>query len=278
MLKRSALLSTIVWLVISVITLVPVWWMFVVSMRPRVQLYSKSFLIDRMYWDNYKAVLDDPTFVRYLINSLIVATSNATLVCVLGLLAAFGLSRYRISGGDNVFFWLITNRMAPPAVFLLPLFLIFTKWFVLGDWMMFDTKTGLVLLYCVFNLPFAIWLLKGMLDGIPQELDEAARIDGATTSQILFQLILPLAKPALAVTFILTWIFAWNEYLFAATLTSSANARTVTTALAEYVSVTGTNWGEMAAMAFLTCLPALVFLAFVQRHIVAGLTFGALKG
>jgi ABC-type glycerol-3-phosphate transport system permease component len=252
--------------------------MFVVSMRPRVQLYSKSFLIDRFYWDNYKAVLDDPTFVRYLINSLIVATSNATLVCVLGLLAAFGLSRYRITGGDNVFFWLITNRMAPPAVFLLPLFLIFTKWFVVGDWMMFDTKTGLVLLYCVFNLPFAIWLLKGMLDGIPQELDEAARIDGATTSQILFQLILPLAKPALAVTFILTWIFAWNEYLFAATLTSSANARTVTTALAEYVSVTGTNWGEMAAMAFLTCLPALVFLAFVQRHIVAGLTFGALKG
>lgn len=278
MLKRSALLSTIVWLLISVVTLIPVWWMFVVSMRPRVQLYSKSFLIDRLYWDNYKAVLDDPTFLRYLVNSLIVATSNATLVCVLGLLAAFGLSRYRITGGDNVFFWLITNRMAPPAVFLLPLFLIFTKWFVVGDWMMFDTKTGLVLLYCVFNLPFAIWLLKGMLDGIPQELDEAARIDGATTSQILFRLILPLAKPALAVTFILTWIFAWNEYLFAATLTSSANARTVTTALAEYVSVTGTNWGEMAAMAFLTCLPALVFLAFVQRHIVAGLTFGALKG
>jgi ABC-type glycerol-3-phosphate transport system permease component len=278
MLKRSALLSTVVWLAISLVTLLPVWWMFVVSMRPRVQLYSKSFLIDRMYWDNYKAVLDDPTFVRYLVNSLIVATSNATLCCALGLLAAFGLSRYRISGGDNVFFWLITNRMAPPAVFLLPLFLIFTKWFVVGDWMMFDTKTGLVLLYCVFNLPFAIWLLKGMLDGIPQELDEAARIDGATTSQILFQLILPLAKPALAVTFILTWIFAWNEYLFAATLTSSSNARTVTTALAEYVSVTGTNWGEMGAMAFLTCLPALVFLAFVQRHIVAGLTFGALKG
>lgn len=276
--KRSGYFATLAWIVISLITLLPIWWMFVVSMRPRVQLYSKSFLIDRLYWDNYRAVLDDPTFLKYLTNSLIVATGNATLVCVLGLLAAFGLSRYRISGGDNVFFWLITNRMAPPAVFLLPLFLLFTKWFVFGDWMMFDTKIGLILLYCVFNLPFAIWLLKGMLDGIPRELDEAARIDGATTSQVLMQLILPLARPALAVTFILTWIFAWNEYLFAATLTSSANARTVTTALAEYVSVTGTNWGEMAAMAFLTILPALIFLAFVQRHIVAGLTFGALKG
>jgi multiple sugar transport system permease protein len=117
-----------------------------------------------------------------------------------------------------------------------------------------------------------------MLDGIPLELDEAARVDGATTGQVLSHVILPLARPGLAVTFILTWIFAWNEYLFAATLTSSAGARTVTTALAEYVSVTGTNWGEMAAMAFLTTLPALVVLGFVQKHIVTGLTFGALKG
>jgi ABC-type glycerol-3-phosphate transport system permease component len=276
--RRPGFLTFLAWLFFSTITLLPVWWMFVVSMRPRVDLYSKSFLIDAVYWNNYKAVLADPTFLQYLGNSLIVATGNAALVCVLGLLAAFGLSRYRIAGGDSVFFWLITNRMAPPAVFLLPLFLLFTKWFAFGDWMMFDTKLGLILLYCVFNLPFAIWLLKGMLDGIPVELDEAARIDGATTSQVLVQIVLPLARPALAVTFILTWIFAWNEYLFAATLTSSSNARTVTTALAEYVSVTGTNWGEMAAMAILTILPALAFLAFVQRHIVAGLTFGALKG
>jgi ABC-type glycerol-3-phosphate transport system permease component len=278
MMRRPGFLTFLAWLFFSTITLLPVWWMFVVSMRPRVDLYSKSFLIDAVYWNNYKAVLADPTFLQYLGNSLIVATGNAALVCVLGLLAAFGLSRYRIAGGDSVFFWLITNRMAPPAVFLLPLFLLFTKWFAFGDWMMFDTKLGLILLYCVFNLPFAIWLLKGMLDGIPVELDEAARIDGATTSQVLVQIVLPLARPALAVTFILTWIFAWNEYLFAATLTSSSNARTVTTALAEYVSVTGTNWGEMAAMAILTILPALAFLAFVQRHIVAGLTFGALKG
>jgi ABC-type glycerol-3-phosphate transport system permease component len=278
MMRRPGFLTFLAWLFFSTITLLPVWWMFVVSMRPRVDLYSKSFLIDAVYWNNYKAVLADPTFLQYLGNSLIVATGNAALVCVLGLLAAFGLSRYRIAGGDSVFFWLITNRMAPPAVFLLPLFLLFTKWFAFGDWMMFDTKLGLILLYCVFNLPFAIWLLKGMLDGIPVELDEAARIDGATTSQVLVQIVLPLARPALAVTFILTWIFAWNEYLFAATLTSSSNARTVTTALAEYVSVTGTNWGEMAAMAILTILPALAFLAFVQRHIVAGLTFGAWKG
>jgi multiple sugar transport system permease protein len=266
--RRSGIGSFVLWIGLTFLTLLPVWWMLVVSMRPRVKLYSKSVLIDDLYWDNFLAVLNSSTFLQYLWNSMVVATSNAALVCALGLL----------SGGDNVFFWLITNRMAPPAVFLLPLFLLFTKWFVFGDFMLFDTKIGLILLYCVFNLPFAIWLLKGMLDGIPLELDEAARVDGATTGQVLSHVILPLARPGLAVTFILTWIFAWNEYLFAATLTSSADARTVTTALAEYVSVTGTNWGEMAAMAFLTTLPALVVLGFVQKHIVTGLTFGALKG
>ncbi len=276
--RRSGIPSFVLWICLTFLTLLPVWWMLVVSMRPRVKLYSKSVLIDDLYWDNFLAVLNSSTFLQYLWNSMVVATSNAALVCALGLLAAFGLTRYKISGGDNVFFWLITNRMAPPAVFLLPLFLLFTKWFVFGDYMLFDTKIGLILLYCVFNLPFAIWLLKGMLDGIPLELDEAARVDGATTGQVLSHVILPLARPGLAVTFILTWIFAWNEYLFAATLTSSSDARTVTTALAEYVSVTGTNWGEMAAMAFLTTLPALVVLGFVQKHIVTGLTFGALKG
>ena len=148
--------------------------------------------------------------------------------------------------------------------------------FVVGDWRMFDTRIGLILLYCVFNLPFAIWLLKGMVDAIPVELDEAAMLDGAGTAQIILKVIVPLARPGIAVTAILAWVFAWNEYLFAATLTS-VEARTITTGLAEFVTVTGTNWGEMAAVAMLTLLPAALFVGLVQRHIVAGLTFGALK-
>jgi multiple sugar transport system permease protein len=129
----------------------------------------------------------------------------------------------------------------------------------------------------VFNLPFAIWTLRSVIDAIPKELDEAAYVDGASTWQVLTRVILPLAKPGLAVTAILTWVFAWNEYLFAATLTS-VHARTITTGLAEFVTVTGTNWGQMAATAMLTLLPALLFLGLAQRHIVAGLTFGAVKG
>jgi multiple sugar transport system permease protein len=153
---------------------------------------------------------------------------------------------------------------------------LFTRVFKIGDWSLFDTRLGLILLYCVFNLPFAIWLMKGIIDGIPIELDEAALVDGANTWTVLTKIIAPLAAPGIAITAILSWVFAWNEYLFAATLTS-VDARTITTGLAEFVTVTGTNWGEMAAVAMLALLPALLFLAMVQRYIVIGLTFGAVK-
>jgi multiple sugar transport system permease protein len=211
-----------------------------------------------------------------MLNSLIVATSNAILVAVLALLATYALSRWRLKGSDSLFFWTITNRMAPPAAFLLPLFLLFTRVFRIGDYSLFDTRTGLILLYCVFNLPFAIWLMKGIMDGIPIELDEAAFVDGASTFDVLLKIITPLAAPGLAITAILSWVFAWNEYLFAATLTS-VEARTITTGLAEFVTVTGTNWGEMAAVAVLSLIPALIFLSLVQKYIVMGLTFGAVK-
>jgi ABC-type glycerol-3-phosphate transport system permease component len=265
------------WLLLSLVTLVPIYWMFLVSGKSRVELFSRpSLLIESFYTANYANVIGDPAFQRYMINSIVVATANAVLVTTLAVLATYALSRFRLAGRVNIFFWTITNRMAPPAVFLLPLFLLFTRAFVLGDWRMFDTRIGLILLYCVFNLPFAIWLLKGMIDAIPIELDEAAMLDGAGTGQILLQVIVPLARPGIAVTAILAWVFAWNEYLFAATLTS-VHARTITTGLAEFVTVTGTNWGEMAAVAMLTLLPAALFVGLVQRHIVAGLTFGALK-
>lgn len=265
------------WTVSSLITLVPIYWMFVVSAKSRVELFgSPNFIISSFFTENYINTLKDPAFQRYMINSIVVASANALLVTTLALFATYALSRYRLGGKENVFFWTITNRMAPPAVFLLPLFLLYTQVFVLGDFKLFDTRIGLILLYCVFNLPFAIWTLRSVIDGIPKELDEAAYVDGATTWQVLTKVILPLAKPGLAVTGILTWVFAWNEYLFAATLTS-VHARTVTTGLAEFVTVTGTNWGQMAATAMLTLVPALLVLGLVQRHIVAGLTFGAVK-
>ena len=265
------------WIFMTTLTLIPIWWMFVVSMRTRVELFGRpNLMLSRIYLENYSNVLTDSTFQRYMTNSLVVSTANALLVMILALLATYALSRYKLAGRDNIFFWLITNRMAPPAAFLLPLYIMFTRTFRLGDWTLFDTQLGLILLYCVFNLPFAIWLLKGVVDGIPIELDDAAMIDGAGLWGVLRHVIIPLAAPGLAVTGILSWIFAWNEYLFAANLTSVV-ARTITTALAEFVTVTGTNWGELAAMSMVTLVPSAFIVIFAQRYIVMGLTFGAVK-
>ncbi len=277
-----------IWIFMTVLTLLPIWWMFVVSMRTRVELFARPNLaLSRLWLENYSNVLTDSTFQRYMTNSLVVSTGNALLVMVLALLATYALSRYKLAGRDNIFFWLITNRMAPPAAFLLPLFIMFTRTFRIEEitifdvtlvqgWTLYDTQIGLILLYCVFNLPFAIWLLKGVIDGIPIELDDAAMIDGAGLLGVLRYVILPLSAPGLAVTAILSWIFAWNEYLFAANLTS-VNARTITTALAEFVTVTGTNWGELAAMSMITLIPSAIIVILAQRYIVMGLTFGAVK-
>ncbi|GAB4522039.1 MAG: carbohydrate ABC transporter permease [Anaerolineae bacterium] len=270
-------LTYVVWLALTLATLFPIYWMFLVSTRSRVELFGNFQLYPSGFFaENFIRPLFRDVYGRYLLNSLIISTGNTLLVAILAILATYALSRYRIPGDQNIFFWTITNRMAPPAAFMLPMFLLYSRVLRLGNWQLFDTHIGLILAYCVFNLPFAIWLLKGIVDGIPVDLDEAAMVDGASVIQVIWQIIVPLAAPGIAITALLSWIFAWNEYLFAATLTS-VNARTITTGLAEFVTVVGTNWGEMAAMAIVCLAPALLFLSLVQRYIVVGLTFGAVR-
>lgn len=261
----------LVCILIAVATLFPIYWMFVISARSRLEVFLGPRLIQTSFYaPNYYRPFVQDVYGRYLVNSLLIASGNTLLVVCLAVLATYAFSRFRVPGSNNLFFWTITNRMAPPAVFIVPFFLMFTR---LG---LRDSQFGLILLYCIFNLPFAIWLLKGMMDGIPKELDEAALIDGCSLWGLLWHVIIPLAKPGIMVTAILNWIFAWNEYLFAAILTS-VRSRTITTGLAEFVTVIGTNWGEMAAVSVVCLIPAIVFIGVAQRHIIAGLTFGAVK-
>ncbi len=276
--KNTTWLYILFWTLISFLTLFPIYWLFVISVKPPFELFSTPDVILRdMFWDNYVKVLNDATIRRYMLNSLLVSSGNALLCTTFGFLACYALSRFEMSGKESIFFWTITNRMAPPAVFLLPLFLLMTKVYTIGGNSLIDTRIGLILVYCTFNLPFAIWTLRPTLDGIPKELDEAAFVDGASSWKVITEIVFPLCRPGLAVTLILTWVFAWNEYLLAATLTNF-NARTLTTGLSEYVTTTGTSWGVMAAISIFTLIPALIVFSIVQKHIVAGLTFGAVKG
>ena len=271
-------LMILFWCFVSFLTLFPIYWLFVVSVKPAVELFSTpDIILTKFYWQNYIDVLNDRTLRSYMVNSLIISTGNAVLCTLLGFLTCYALSRFNLPGKESIFFWTITNRMAPPAVFLLPLFLLMTQVYRIGDFSLLDTRIGMILVYCTFNLPFAIWTLRPTVDGIPKELDEAAYVDGASPWKVITEVVFPLARPGLAVTLILTWVFAWNEYLLAATLTNF-NARTLTTGLSEYVTTTGTEWGIMAAISVFTLIPALIVFSLVQRHIVTGLTFGAVKG
>ena len=276
--KSPDILSTLFWVFVSLLTLFPIYWLFVISVKPAVQLFSTpEILLTDPFWGNYAKVLGDRMLRSYMLNSMLISSGNAVLCTTLGFFACYALSRFNMSGKESIFFWTITNRMAPPAVFLLPLFLLMTQVYRVGEWSLLDSRIGMILVYCTFNLPFAIWTLRPTLDGIPRELDEAAFVDGASPWQVITQVVFPLCRPGLAVTLILTWVFAWNEYLLAATLTNF-NARTITTGLSEYVTTTGTEWGVMATISVITLIPALIVFGMVQKHIVAGLTFGAVKG
>lgn len=271
-------LMILFWCFVSFLTLFPIYWLFVVSVKPAVELFSTpDVILTKFYWQNYIDVLNDRTLRGYMMNSLIISSGNAILCTLLGFLTCYALSRFDLPGKESIFFWTITNRMAPPAVFLLPMFLLLTQVYKIGDFSLADSRIGMILVYCTFNLPFAIWTLRPTVDGIPKELDEAAYVDGASPWKVITEVVFPLARPGLAVTLILTWVFAWNEYLLAATLTNF-NARTLTTGLSEYVTTTGTEWGIMAAISVFTLIPALIVFSLVQRHIVTGLTFGAVKG
>ena len=261
----------LVCILLTIITLFPIYWMVIISLRSKLEIFAGPKLYQTsIFADNYYRPLFKDIYGKFLINSLIIATGNTGLVMLLAIFATYAFSRFKIRGSGSLFFWTITNRMAPPAAFILPFFLIFTKIRLI------DTHIGLILLYCIFNLPFAIWLLKGMIDVIPKELDEVAAIDGCSILGTIWHVILPVAKPGLAVTAMMIWIFSWNEYLFASIMTSM-KARTITTGLAEFVTVIGTNWGEMAAVSVVCLLPAVIFLGYIQKYIITGLTFGAVK-
>ncbi|MDI3548800.1 MAG: multiple sugar transport system permease protein [Halanaerobiales bacterium] len=258
-------------ILLAIIILFPIYWMFLTSLKTKTEVYSApNFVPTKFYFKNYTEPFFNGEMGGYLLNSVLISSFNALLVLALAIPATYAFSRFKVYGAKHIFFWMITNRMAPPAAFLLPMFLIFSALHLL------DTHIALVLVYCGFNLPFAVWLLKGMIDNIPRELDDAALIDGCSMWGVLGRVIIPLSKPGIAVTGLLTWLFSWNHYLFAFMLTNT-NARTITTGLAEYVTVMGINWGQMAAVSMVTMFPAFILVSFAQKYIVSGLTFGAVK-
>lgn len=260
----------------SLLAIFPVYWMVATSLKTR--------------WDSWRLPpkwLFVPTFENYvsvftgqgwgaspmgllLKHSLIISVSATVLALLAGSATAYSLARFPHTRGANRFAgWVLSTRVLPPVVVALPVFAVMQRLNLV------DTYPGLIIPYAAFNLPFVVWMLKGFFEGIPEDLEHSAMVDGATRWQAFRMIALPLVAPGIAATAVLIWTLSWNEFLFALLLTRSL--KTAPVSVTEFVTMYGIEWGQLTATASMMALPPLILTMLVQKHLVKGLTFGAIK-
>ncbi|HVK93033.1 MAG TPA: carbohydrate ABC transporter permease [Mycoplana sp.] len=272
-LKALAYLAVVLALVI---TLFPIYWIAINSFKYNIDIFS----VPPVWFDfqptleNYRATYVERNFLGFAINSLIIALSTTVISLVFGTMAGYALARFNYPGRIryHISFWILSTRMMPPIVTVIPLFIFF------GFFDMLNTKTAVVIAYTAFNLPFVTWMMKSYFQDLPVELEEAAMVDGDSRWGAFIRIALPLARPGLAATAIFSMILAWNEFLLALVLTQTERSQTLPIGIAGRVTQYTTHWGEISAAGFLASLPIVVFAFIVQRHLVRGLSFGAVKG
>jgi len=257
---------------LAIFGLLPIVLIFVTSLRQQVDIFSGP--LDFIFvptLENYRAVLQEDRFDRYLTNSLFVGLVSTAITLALGCMAAYGLARFRFPGRRTLAYTTLLLRTVPLAVLAIPVFLIW------NEWRLVNSLWGLVLLYVAVNLPFTIWLLYGFVMQIPLELEEAATVDGCGRLGVFWRIVLPLMAPGLAAASIFTFRIAWNEFILALVLTDRAT-RTLPVAASLFITDIGVDWGRVMAMASLIAIPPLIFTFVAARQIITGLTAGAVKG
>jgi len=271
-LNVKRVLLTIATVAIFGVILFPPVVLFVTSIKTDIDALSfpPKWIFDPTL-KNYVDILNTSPLVDYALNSLIVASLNTLLCLIVGSMAAYGLARFKFRGADNLAFWILSIRMMPPVAAIIPIYIL------MKNLRLLDTPWCLVITYLTFNLPFVVWMMKGFFEEIPREIEESALIDGCSDFSVFFRIALPLVAPGLAATAIMVFIFSWNEFLFALILTGT-KAVTLPVGIIGYMKETGINWGYMTAGGILALIPVIVFMVLVQKHLVKGLTLGALKG
>jgi multiple sugar transport system permease protein len=261
-------------LVIVVVSLIPVLWIISLSFKDPATIGDGNFFPSKWSWTNYSGIFKQSIFTRALINSIGIALISTILAVVLASMAAYAIARLDFPGKRLMLGAALALAIFPPIAIVGPLF---NMWRNLG---LYDTWPGLIIPYMTFTLPLAIYTLSAFFREIPWELEQAAQVDGATPFQAFTKVIAPLAAPGVFTTAILVFIFAWNDFVFAFSLTSTKNAQTVPAALSQFpgASTFQVPTGAIAAAAIVVTVPIIVMVLFFQRRIVAGLTAGAVKG
>ncbi len=266
---------------ILIIFMFPIYWMITTSFKPDSDiLTAPPHWVFKPTFDNYRYAFEVANFGLYIKNTLLVAFFSTIIVVVTGTLASYSFARYNVGGG-NMMFFILTTKMMPAIAVVLPFFLIFKQVgsTSIGQFLQLglDQLGTLVVCYTIFNLPFAIWLLVSFFQDIPIELEDSARLDGYSRWEVLWKIVFPLAAPGIAVTAIFCLLFSWNEFLFAFVLTRSA-AMTITVGVNGFWTERGILWGPLSAAATVCVVPMMLFALALQRYIVRGLTFGAVRG
>jgi multiple sugar transport system permease protein len=259
--------------VILIWTVVPLAWMVLSSLKPTEDLTASTpQLTFARTLEHYDALFSGGNNIGpYIRNSLIAAGASTIIAVVLGCLAGYGLARSRFRGKDHVAFWIISQRMAPIAAVILPLFVIFRFTGLLGS------TLGLIVAYLTFNLPFAIWIMNAFFAELSPSLEEAALMDGATRWSAFKDVALPLVLPGIATTAILCLVFSWNDYAFAVTF-SGPDSQTLPIAASQLVTQTSIDWGQLTAIGTIVVAPMILVGLIVRRWLVTGLTLGAVTG
>jgi len=265
--------------VLLVVMLFPVVWMLETSLKEGRDVYAvpAKLLGFDVTFDHYKDVFVQrggtgaSDLAVSFQNSVLVAGLSTIIATVLGVPAAWAYSRFTLKAKRDQLFFILSTRFMPPVVVVIPIFLMYR------DLSLIDTKLGLILIYSAFNLPFTIWMMKGFVDEVPSEYEDAAMLDGYSRFEAFWRFTLPLLVPGIAATAVFALIFSWNEFVFAIFLTSSESARTAPPAIAGLVGGTTIDWGLVAASAMVFAAPVLLFAFLVRKHLVAGVTLGAVR-
>ena len=268
--KVASILRGITIFAVCIGVLFPFLWMVRVSFLNKVDIFDPLNFNAVMTLENYRSIIESG-IGKYFTNSLIVAILTTLISLILGSFAAYGFARYNWKKCEDRAFWVLSQKFLPAMAVVIPYFTMAAAFRLL------DTQLLLVICYTTFNIPFTIWMMRGFIEDLPKELEEAAFVDGCSRMDSIRHVVLPLILPGLVATAIFCMINSWNEFVFANFLTM-IDAKTVPTSVMMYLSVSGVKWGEMAATGVLAVLPVMFFAISVQKHMVRGLTFGSVKG
>ena len=256
---------------LTVFFVFPIYWLFTISFKTPDEIfhfppiwYPKS-----IQFANYRVLFKDGDVITVW-NSLVLAGVSTVIAMLLGTMAAYSLGRFK-TGGENLAVWIISQRMMPPIALVFPIFLLYV-WF---GWV--DSYHGLIILYTAFSLPYVTWMMRGYIEDIPLELEESALVDGCTRWQVLWRVVFPMARTGLFATAVFTFVFAWNDFLFALVLTRT-EVITYTVQVTHYFGSQSNFWAKIAAMSVLGTVPVFFTVATLQRYLVRGISMGAVKG